>query len=171
MKRRTMQRGQATVEFVLVLLIAVAYVGAIIQPNADYASNSMQDVANLGKLSVSAQKISNAVQYVSVSGGGTKQTIEVVVPQGANILCDTDGLEDDSLVFSYTLKSGKGIAACEGDIDDPQISEICTRRITVGPNFSCETPTTDSVIGPGIYRAAIEKDAAGLLSATFEVVG
>lgn len=169
---RGAQKGQATIEFLLILLLAVGYIMAVVQPNADYASNSIADVASIGKLSVSAQKLSNAVQYVSLSGKGTRQTVEIVVPADGKLECDT-GSSPDSVKFSYTLKSGRGIAACEGDIDVD--GKMCTRLISVGTDFTCDflpvtSPLTTSA-GPGIYSTAIEKDSGtGAVEATFTVV-
>ncbi len=161
--RGAARTGQATVEFILILLVSVSYIVAIIQPNADAASNSIEDVAAIGKISVSAQKISNAVQYVSVSGAGTRQAIQIVVPPAGIISCEPQ-TDSTSIKFTYTLKSGRGIAACEGDGDGA--SANCTRSIAVGPKFTC-TPAT---LAPGIYSASISKNPVGNITAGFSVV-
>jgi len=166
-----MQKAQATVEFILVLMLATAYIAAIIQPNADYSSNSITDVTNIAKLSVSAEKISNAVQYVSVSGAGTRQTVEIIVPSDSLLKCEP-AADSNSVRFVYTLKSGRGIAACESDLDAQGTGQSdCNRLVAIGPKFNCSgASVTSGIITPGIYSAAIEKNGSGAVTATFSVV-
>ncbi len=164
MKKDFGGRGQATVEFILVLFIAMAFIIAIIQPNADYAAASAQDVANLGKLRISADKLANAIEYVSVSGIGTRQTMQLLVPSGAVIKCEP-AVDSDRVRFVYTLASGRGVAACEGDEDI--VGADCNSSIAIGARFNCGP---SAVVVPGTYSAIVEKGNNGNVLATLSVV-
>ena len=166
-KKNFSGKGQATVEFILILLLALAYIISIIQPNADYATTSVQDVLELSKIRLSADKLSNSIQYVSVSGIGTRQSIQLVLPSGSSLGCEPL-TGPNSLRFVYTLKSGKGIAACEGD-EDPQGTgqPDCNHSVSVGARFSC-SPV--KIMDAGLYNAIIDKNADGNVNAVFSVV-
>ncbi len=164
-------RGQASVEFILVLVIALAYILVVTQPNADLSSSSIEDVSNLAKLRVSADKLTNTIQYVSLSGAGTRQTIQLVVPNDSNISCEPSSGPSTTLRIQYALKSKEGSPGCYNDNDAVLNPNFCNKTISVDANFSCsaggQNPT---VMRPGIYRATVEKNSAGVV-ANLIVVG
>jgi len=177
-------KGQATIEFLLVLVICLAYIAAIVQPNVQMASDSMADTAGLGKLRASADKLANSTQYAAMSASGTKETLQVVVPQGASLICDITEATSPSIRIQFTLRSKGAVAACMSDDDSPANSANCNRAIPIGPlgtaEFSCTgsggapLPTAGSadeqLVQPGIYSVSVEKLASGDVQATFNVV-
>ena len=151
-------RGQATVEFLLTLVIVLIFIVTIINPNADLASKSVQDTTNLAKLRVSIEKLSGAIKYASVSGSGTKETLLLIIPQDGNIICTPNQAVapfNTDLNLVYLLKSGEGITSCEIDDDNPANSTRCTRTIRIGTSFKCNNPPVPA----GIYRATVTKTA------------
>ena len=42
-------KGQATIEFLLVMIVALTYIIVVVQPNADIAGFAAEDVANISK--------------------------------------------------------------------------------------------------------------------------
>ena len=95
-----MKKGQASIEFLLTLLIALIYISTIIQPNVDASQSAITDVANLSKLTISQEKITNAIEYVNLSGKGTRQTMQIIVPKDATLKCVSA-----ELVAKYPLQS------------------------------------------------------------------
>ncbi|VVC00847.1 Uncharacterised protein [uncultured archaeon] len=155
--------GQATVEFLLTIVVSLLIITTVVLPNYDAASKGAQDATNISKLRVSAEKISNAVQYVAIAGNGTKQTIEAVVTTGSTIsfdapaagpiACQADYTAMESVKFTYAIKSSQKPSACASDDDlDPG---TCTKKFNPGQQFC--GPTTMPVLAPGIYSVAISK--------------
>ncbi|MBI4210515.1 MAG: hypothetical protein HY544_03355 [Candidatus Diapherotrites archaeon] len=141
-KNATGTRGQATVEFILVLLIAVTFLAVIIQPNADLATGAMHDTQNLAKLRLSADKLVNTIQYVSVSGVGTKESIQTVIPVNASITCGTTAGKN-TIVMNYTSTGLKGTASCLVDEDNASDTEgkTCKKTFGTGAIFTCTQDT------------------------------
>ena len=122
-------KGQASVEFIFTLLIAVMFIVALVQPSAELAANSTKDVSNLSKLKVSAEKLADTIQFVALSGEGTKQAINLIVPEGAAISC-----LGTNLITQYALLSNNG----ENDVPEASCpSGICTNILNVGTGFNC----------------------------------
>ena len=144
-----MKKGQASIEFLLTLLIALIYISTIIQPAVDTSQSAMTDVANLSKLTISQEKITNAIEYVNLSGKGTRQTMQIVIPQGATLECD--GTE---LIAKYPLQSNSTTTACKGTIDLDGDDSLCTKNTT--PSGGC--PTTIN-LDEDMYSIVIEKNA------------
>ena len=157
-------KGQASVEFIIVLALALLFIVAVIQPNALAAQNSVEDTANLAKLNISAEKLANTIQYISLSGEGSKQTIEIIVPTGATLECNQPN--NNNIRYAYTMKTGPGTAACNLDADtDPS---KCAKVIDAKTAFSCTGITNP--IQPGIYSGVIQKNTGNTITATFTLV-
>jgi hypothetical protein len=122
----------------------------------------MEDTANMAKLRISADKIIQTLKHVSISGEGTKETIQIVIPKDANITCGTfypgqttsNPQEPNSIRFTYKTKSTDATGPCEIDFDYPNEGKLCTKLIQAGFTFKCETPIISI---PGIYKATIQK--------------
>lgn len=172
--------GQATVEFILTLVVALLIITVIILPSYDNSSNYVLDVSNLAKLRVSSDKLVDALQYVHVSGKGAKQTLEIVIPQNATITCDT-AVSPPIITMRYGLLSKQSIPSCLVDddehINNPNDGQSCTKKISVfpagsSPTFSC-APGSDPVsYAQGLYLMSVQKDSiSGALSIAGTKIG
>ncbi|GEM_PF-6055053 len=171
-KSRGSCRGQATVEFILTLVIALLIITAIILPSYDNSSNYVVDVSNLAKLRVSSDKLVDALQYVYVSGRGTKQTIEVVIPQNATISCQQcsgsplsciggAGGISNSIIMTYGLLSKQSIPSCLVD-DDPGNGQSCRKIFGAFPagstsTFICAPGSAPVSYSQGLYLMTVQK--------------
>ena len=155
-----MKKGQASIEFLLTLLIALIYISTIIQPNVDASQSAITDVANLSKLTVSAEKISNAIEYVYLSGKGTRQTMQIIIPKGATLICSGTNLTATYLLQSYVATDSlTHTSACKVDSDGDD--SLCTKKII--PSGGCPIAID---ISEGMYSIAIEKDSSGNIQAS-----
>ena len=145
MERDFMKKGQATIEFLLIIVIMLMYVSTTVLPNSDSSSNATEDVVNIGKLALSAEKLRNGIQYVSISGEDTKQTIHVIIPAESTLECGTQ-----EIIITYNAKSS-GIDECS--------SGICTKSIKTGTDFTCD-PTTLNGGSLGFTQKAIISKSA-----------
>ena len=165
-------RGQGTIEFILVMVVALAFIAAVVQPNADYSSNSIEDVANIAKLRASADRVANAIQYISIAGPGSRQSVQAVIPAGAQITCNSiTDTPPNSILFIYTLKSKESTTGCSNDADNEP--DICSKAIAAGSQFSCtdELDTQITQFGPGIYNVKVSKDeTTSAITVKFSVV-
>lgn len=182
------QRGQATVEFILTLVIALLIITVIILPAYDNSSNYVLDVSNLAKLRVSADKLVDSLQYAYVSGNGTKQTIEAVVPQSATLSCkkctvdlttntiictSAGGLGNtpNSVVMAYGILSKNPSPSCIDDDDsssDPN-GMSCKKIFQTGiSSFTC----IPGSFSQGIYTMVVQKDnSTGAISVAGTKIG
>ena len=151
-----MKKGQASIEFLLTLLIALIYISTIIQPAVDTSQSAMTDVANLSKLTISQEKITNAIEYVNLSGRGTRQTMQIVIPKDSTLQCVSD-----DLIAKYPLQSDTNATACKGTIDGDGLDELCTKTTT--PSGGC--PSSINISEEGIYSILIEKDSSDTIQA------
>jgi len=147
MESNISMRGQASVEFVFTILIAVLFIMVIINPSVDFASKSTEDVANISKLWVAGEKISNAIQYASLSGSGTKQTISIVVPKDATITCDTT-----EIVVHYT-----SLSYAEGQPIEGCVGADCEYIFDAKTEFTCHDSPVDPIATGRILSVEIEK--------------
>ncbi|MEK6957448.1 MAG: hypothetical protein AABW99_00500 [archaeon] len=170
------RRGQASIEFLLILVVSLLYIVAIIQPNADIASNAMNDTANLAKLRASADKLVNAAQYVSISGAGTRQTIEIVIPPQSKIYCVPAAPPSTNFAgigFSYLVVpldagleqiSARVPEECKNNADDdlaldldPDADKKCTKELDAGASFSCSPSEVNTGVQGAIFIAKVDK--------------
>ena len=157
-------KGQASVEFLLTILIGVLFIVTIVIPNVNSAEERVTHLTNLAKLVTSAEKLSKAIQYISLAGDGSKQTLQLVVPSTATFECDDSG---PNTVINIDYNTGT-TSFYEGGIsptnqcwfddngtptnpndDDDVIS--CIKTLDPGVHFSCEP------IDSGIYIATVTK--------------
>ena len=161
-------KGQAAVEFLLIILIGVLYITTIIIPNVENAEDRIIDVSNFAKLTVSAEKLSKSIQYISLAGDGSKQTIQMIVPSDSTFDCaNLPGAGNTVINISYDTQTNSfyegGISPTNkcfiddkgttgpGAEDDDTI--VCKKTLDPGVDFSCS-----GTIDPGIYITTIEKD-------------
>ena len=151
------RRGQASVEFILILLLAVLYLSAVVIPKSEFAGLKAEDTANLSKLVLSMEKLSNTIQYVSLSGEGTRQTIEIAIPENASMR-----KAGNNIVGEYDTKT-----RIEGGCttETGETTSNCEKTINVGTNFrgfptNPAPGTTVPGITTGLYRVTVEKTDA-----------
>ncbi|MCX6803677.1 MAG: hypothetical protein NTY48_03850 [Candidatus Diapherotrites archaeon] len=142
-----MQRGQAVLEFLFIILIIVVYLTTTALPLEKDAKNAVYDSSRLARANVETQKLSSAVQEVSEMGAGTRETIAIFVPEKTIITCDT-GL--NKIDFNLMLELEQNSAQCP--------SNICIKEFLApeGTTLNC---TTQKLYGPAKYTIKIEKTA------------
>ncbi|MEM4327232.1 MAG: hypothetical protein QXZ13_03665 [Candidatus Diapherotrites archaeon] len=166
--------GQATVEFLMILAIVFLFIVTVLQPNLLFAKNSVVDSSDFAKLRISADKLADAIRRVSVSSVGTKETIELVIPNGSSIFCRDSSIvggvrqSSTDLNINYPIKSS-ALAPCEYDDDDIGLNKklrdsTCSKIIKVGVPFTCVAdvgyPYANNLFvsaQSGIFKAVVSK--------------
>ncbi|MFH1224473.1 MAG: hypothetical protein V1676_01590 [Candidatus Diapherotrites archaeon] len=130
--------GQASIEFILLIILMLLYIQTLILPEIDIGRGAARGVIGLGEARFAAEKIVNAVNYVGSSSGEAKETISVFVPKGAELRCDSEGIT----VFEYQVnvqKENNGTIC--GKIKDSAGNLVCTTA-TAGTDGKCYTKCT-----------------------------
>lgn len=149
------QNGQISLEFMLLLVFILVYITSSVVPSVELAAISTQEIQGLGQARISAEKIANAVNRLQAQSSGAKQSIIVLVPKDANILCETS--PDNTIGFSFGLQ-GLAATACENDDDTDPI--VCTKKFVVNaPAFSCAS--NFPLQGPQSATIVITKNSSG----------
>ncbi|MBU0636561.1 hypothetical protein KKE06_06050 [Candidatus Micrarchaeota archaeon] len=146
-KRLANQKGQISIEFMLLLVFLLLYLSSSILPSVYLAAASTQEVESIGQARIAAQKIVSTVNRLQDQTSGAKQTITIFVPKDANILCNS--APDNEIGFSYQLQgtTHTPATACENDDDNPADSSKCTKIITVNTTtLGCEKDPIDPLV-------------------------
>ena len=83
------EKGQVSIEFILIVTIALVYIYGVIWPIVDNSTNVATDIKAVADTKISAMKLANAVNEASVSSGDMKKTINIFLPEGGEITCNT----------------------------------------------------------------------------------
>lgn len=81
-------KGQAAIEFIMLILIVIIYLLTITRPLVDNAKSLTEDVQLIVRADAESKRIVNSVTEVSMLGQGTKKTLLLFIPYNAVIECD-----------------------------------------------------------------------------------
>lgn len=83
------QRGQLSVEYLLLTLVVLIILGAVTIPLIGDAIDASMAVSRVSDAKTAVETISSAADVVYANGPGSKRTIDVYIPQNTNL--STDG--------------------------------------------------------------------------------
>jgi hypothetical protein len=104
------QRGQAAIEFIMLILIVIIYLVTITRPLVEDAKSLTEDVQLIVRADSESKKIVNSITEVSILGKGTKKTLQLFVPNEAIITCD-----ETKNAILFDLNFQKPLTAPMGD--------------------------------------------------------
>lgn len=82
-------RGQASLEFILVLIFMLVIVGAVIVPMGQRAQFALQDVSTVGFADSGLNRLDTVFRAISSTPGAVRQLPEVFIPAGVALACDS----------------------------------------------------------------------------------
>jgi len=149
-----MKKGQAAIEFILLVVVMLLFINTAIVTNANTASDAALDVSKMGKARLGVEKLINVINYVGFGGEGTKQVVTVFIPENATITC-TSGNGTGEIGFSVQLEGSADVPDyCSGD------PVICTSKklpVYTDIDLSCPDYPLNAVQGPNITNYTISK--------------
>lgn len=83
-------RGQASAEYLFLILIFLIILSAVTVPLAGNAISSSQNVSITSDAQTALSTIVNAVNVVYANGPGSRRTVNVYIPQNTNINYNTN---------------------------------------------------------------------------------
>ena len=158
-------KGQASIELILLLVVILLLVQTIIIPSRDVAKKSAEDVSSMAIVRSQAQKLANAIELVDSSASGAKQTIHLMIPQHSYLFCSTDG---KSIEFEIAPLLEKPIA-CDYSPDNDTTDSYCGGKILLNTlsSLTCDDSSLSIMNrldeSSGLfYTLTILKDASGI---------
>jgi len=140
-----MQRGQAALEFMFIILIVIIYLSTVVIPLTQDSKSAITDIDALSKANNESQKIINAIERVSTFGEGSKETLTVYLPANTTFTCS-----DNNLSFQTILTAKPYPAQC--------ILGSCTKTYLV-PQSQTLDCKLETLIGPVKTKIVIEKSS------------
>ena len=165
------EKGQLSIEYLLVLIMMFAYLSIVIFPVMDISSKSAQDVSNFASAKFSSDKLANAVDQICTGAEFSTRWLVVEVPAGVKI-------EYNSVGLGYTEYEFEMESAFDGTSEDITIGDCTIPTSTTcvcndvlkkcrGAVYSdCRltdqagNPVTGSMAGNAKYRLQLTKHSA-----------
>lgn len=146
-------KGQVALEFMMLLIIMLLYVQLIIIPNIEISAAAVEDTARLGEARFAAEKVVNAVNYMAITSGESKQTVSIFVPENAKLICTSDKDLNIEVTLNPFLSAWEPVK-CKNDGKD----NVCVKSFSfpVGFTVNC-VPADFSIEGPVLQQLTISK--------------
>jgi|TARA_B100002003_G_C13987179_1_gene477148 hypothetical protein len=157
------RKGQISIEFILIMLIALIYIYSVIQPTLQISAQSTEDVAMVSNVKLSAQKLAGAINQLEANASDGQRTIGLFIPDGTYIECTDDPVTTDPAIeFSATLSDNLGTpSGCSGA--NPA---ICTESISLLIDPTCDfgggSEKLEAVGGNIFEKFVVKKEAGGI---------
>ncbi len=152
------RKGQVSIEFILIVTIALFYITSVVWPIVNESTTAAEDVQGISATKISAMKIANALNEAESSSGDMKKTIIISLPTDAIISCDGT----DEIKFTAYVDAAGGNP---DEINcDPIIEGVPPDDTIV--NYKCDSTidlitgagTTFNIIGPIFKDFVVAKD-------------
>ncbi len=153
------KRGQVSIEFILLIVIALVYIYGTVWPLIDDARFAAEDVQRVSDTKISAQKLANALNEAAANSGESKRTIHLLVPNKASISCDTANSEIDFTVNVNKMHGRPAPSENCSETGDPLYFE-CTSSIALLDTPTC---TPNKIQGP-LVRAVVVTNSSGVIT-------
>lgn len=99
------EKGQASVEYVLLSLVFLIIIGSVTIPLISKSIDSSMDVSDTSNVNAAVNSIANAVGVVYANGPGAKRTINVYFPVSGTLSSTTTN-NINSITMPVTLSNG-----------------------------------------------------------------
>lgn len=162
------QKGQISIEFILILVFGLVYIIGIIGPVVDESAQATVDIKSVSDTKVSAMKLANALDEAGTSSGNMKKTIQLLIPKDSEIICNTT-VDEEGIDFIATVSPiGGGWNPDDSKcttIEDPPGTTVgfkCSSKIGILSDTAAEITDCPIMTGPLFRTIVVEKTAAGI---------
>ena len=136
-----MQKGQAIIEFIFLILIIVVYLVTVTMPLIKDTQNIIQDTENMTRANNECQKIVNSIKEINLFGEGSRETLNIFIPNNTIIGCINNKIN-----FETQLTQTPYPTACS--------TGKCTKEFTTNLTLNCEI---GQISGPQKVGVTIQK--------------
>ncbi|MBI5884730.1 hypothetical protein HZB89_01385 [archaeon] len=159
---RAFLKGQASIEFLLIIVIMIVFIQTIVQPAVLASADALEDVRQVGETKAAAQKLVNALDELSLAGDNAVKTIFIFVPGNSVIECSQ---LDSRIVYAASLKSEA--TACQPPAESIQPidndNQKCTYAIQSIAGIQCNTTVFEGLLKGQAFEVRLSK-AAGVVN-------
>jgi uncharacterized protein (UPF0333 family) len=117
-------KGQISIEFIMLILIIVIYLLTITRPLVNDSKSVIEDVHLIVRTESESKRIINSIIEVAMLGEGSKKTLELQIPQNAKIFCNTD----NSISFDLNLQKPLDEQISECDNNTCCLEKNCKKK-------------------------------------------
>jgi len=152
-----MKKGQTVLEFLFLVMIVIIYLTTLVVPMAKDAQTALTDTEKIARANNETQKLANAIQKVSILGDGTRQTVDLFIPEDTTIYCASNNVS-----FTTTLSLKPYPAMQNATAQCNATNGICTKTFpkqSTSPQYTCITP---SFSGPAKTSIKVEKTSSSI---------
>lgn len=115
-------RGQLSVEFILIVLVVFILIETIILPLRDYSEGSVKDMTTVSYLEQDLSKITSAINDLNYYSAG-EITVNLHIPDDANMFISPSSAFDVNIF--YVLKSNST------DLNTYCPNNLCTKSLSI----------------------------------------
>ncbi|MFH1752121.1 MAG: hypothetical protein ABH821_04260 [archaeon] len=157
-----MNKGQISIEFMLLLIIMLLYIQAVIIPAMNDSTASVQDVRRIAESNLALEKIYNTANEIAFASGDSFQTITVFIPEETKINCLTGNRISFTTYLDNTLPKP---LTCNEEAGTGRF--YCEKILFINTSLSLEC--LEEGFGPNILeQIRISKDSVnGVLSVEY----
>ncbi len=143
--------GQASMEFVLVLVFMLVIVAAIVLPLGQTLQYALEDVSVTGHISSGINRIESSVSTMTIIPGNSRQDLDFFLPGNTRVLCNS---VDNNVGFYFELKtsvfdaSGAVPAGCTENGIGSVPAMSCVKYYVFPPSadLRCQGSATDEFV-------------------------
>ncbi len=131
-------RGQASLEFILVLIFMLVIMAGVVVPLGQRAQFALDDVSKVGFADAGLKLIGSTVNNMLMVPGTSRQIIDVYLPKGSSFFCSN---RDKNVGFTIPLNTdvfdvtGQAPLNCDENPSDPSIAMLCSKGFQF-PSFT-----------------------------------
>lgn len=117
-----MQKGQVAIEFIFILLIIIIYLFTVTMPIVESAQDAIIDIERIVRISNETEKLSKNINEIYFLGTGSRQTINVFIPNYSTINCYEN---ENKIGFTTQININQinpNLAICPNNICDHNLN-------------------------------------------------
>lgn len=154
------KKGQVSIEFILLIVIALVYIYGTVGPLINDATTAAEDVQRVSDTKISAQKLANAINEAAAGSGESKRTIHLIVPAKATVKCDSAKITFVVDISKLQSRLAPSTVCVEKTDSDGKAYFECTSSLDLLATPTC---TPNEMQGP-LFKAVIVTNSAGVIT-------
>ncbi|MDO8427925.1 MAG: hypothetical protein Q7S92_01810 [Candidatus Diapherotrites archaeon] len=139
------QKGQSSIEFLILIVILLVFVQTIIQPSLQDSLLAARDTQRVGQITLAAQKLTGNIEQIYSISGDSKTTTYLFLPENSKIVCNA---VTKTLTSQVQLEHPETLSACP--------NQVCSKTYSLPSNINLTCTNLESNLSTQI-QLVIEK--------------
>ncbi len=144
-------RGQASIEFIFVMVFMFVIIAGIILPLSQSFQSSLTDVGRAGSVSSGVKQVEYTLRLLSGTNAKGKQVVGIFLPRDTSFLCDPS-LDDVNISLPLALSvfntDGSVPPSCVLQEESSPYAMICEKSVPIpsSVDITCGGSSVDSFV-------------------------